>query len=202
MCRIWSSFAIAYIEMPDENTVISANETALKRARLLVEAQPQVFGHRARARAVVERHHEDAEEHHRRDRADPVEVARRDAVLRARRRHADDFLRAEVRREERQPADPRRQRPAGLEEVGAGLGVALEREADAEHEREDRRASASSRGRKGSSIGVIVIDCIRRAKREGSGRAIGQSTRAASVRLEAPAAARRRGARCSAWSSG
>ena len=30
MCRICSSLAIAYIEMPDENTVISANEIALK----------------------------------------------------------------------------------------------------------------------------------------------------------------------------
>ena len=28
--RIWSSFAIAYIEMPEEKTVISANEIALK----------------------------------------------------------------------------------------------------------------------------------------------------------------------------
>ena len=29
MCRICSSFAIAYIEMPEENTVISAKEIAL-----------------------------------------------------------------------------------------------------------------------------------------------------------------------------
>ena len=137
MCRICSSFAIAYIEMPDEKTVISANEIALKRARLLVEPQPQVLGHRARARAVVERHHEDAEEHHRRDRADPVEVAGRDAVLRARRRHADDFLRAEVRRDERQAADPRRASP-GPPERSAVLVVVLrlQREADPQHEAE------------------------------------------------------------------
>ena len=30
MCRICSSLAIAYIEMPDENSVIRANEMALK----------------------------------------------------------------------------------------------------------------------------------------------------------------------------
>ena len=63
-------------------------------ARLLVEAQLQVLRHRARLRAVVERHHEDADEHHRRDRADPVEMAGHDAVLGARGRHADDLLRA------------------------------------------------------------------------------------------------------------
>ena len=38
---------------------MTANEMALKPARLLVEPQLEVLGHRARARAVVERHHED-----------------------------------------------------------------------------------------------------------------------------------------------
>ncbi len=55
---------------------------------LLVESEPEILRHRARSRAVVERHHEDADEHHRRDRAHPVEVARHHAVLGARGRHA------------------------------------------------------------------------------------------------------------------
>ena len=119
----------------------------VERARLLVEPQPQVLRHRPRARAVVERHHENPEEHHRGNRADPVEVARRDPVLRARRRHPDNLLRAEVRREERQPADPRGQGAAGLKKVGARLRGAPEREADAEHEREvDEKQRPVERG--------------------------------------------------------
>ena len=136
MCRICSSLAIAYIEMPDENTVISANEIALKPRVFSSKRSRRYSGHRARARAVVERHHEDAEEDHRRNRADPVEVAGRDAVLRARRRHADDFLRAEVGRDERQPADPRRDRAPRLKERRARRRPLLQRDADAEDEGE------------------------------------------------------------------
>ena len=40
---------IAYMEMPEEKTVMTANEIALSAARLLVEPQPQVLGHRVRA---------------------------------------------------------------------------------------------------------------------------------------------------------
>ena len=47
ICSSWSSLAIAYIEMPEENTVMSANETALNGAGLLVEAEPEVFRDRA-----------------------------------------------------------------------------------------------------------------------------------------------------------
>ena len=90
--------------MPDENTVMIANETALKPRVFSSKRSLQVLGHRARPRAVIERHHEHADEHHRRDRADPVEVAGRDAVLGAGRGHADHFLRAQVRGEEGQPA--------------------------------------------------------------------------------------------------
>ncbi len=41
MCRICSSLAIAYIEMPEEKTVISANEIALN---------PRVFSSKRRRR--------------------------------------------------------------------------------------------------------------------------------------------------------
>ncbi len=135
-CSSCSSLAIAYIEMPEENTVISRERERVERPRLFVETQPQVFGDRTRPRAVVERHHEDAEEHHRGNCAHPVEMAGRDPVFRARRAHADDFLRAEVGRQEREAADPRRQRAPRLKEVGARLGVALQRHADADDERE------------------------------------------------------------------
>src|SRR5262249_30338870 len=71
-------------------------------------------------------HHEQADEYHRRYRADPIEVTGCDAVLRARRRHADDFLRAEIGGDECQPADPRRHRAACLKKVLAGLRVTFE----------------------------------------------------------------------------
>ncbi len=105
-------------------------------AGLLVEAQLQVLGHRSRARAVVERHHEDADEHHRRDGADPVEMRRRDAVLRAAGAHPDHFLGAEVGGDEGEAGDPGRNRPARQEEIGAGARLKLQQHADAEHEPE------------------------------------------------------------------
>ena len=47
----------------------------------LTKAQVQVARHRVGLRDVVEGHHDDAEEQHRRDRADPVPVRRQHAVL-------------------------------------------------------------------------------------------------------------------------
>ena len=105
-------------------------------ARLLVEAHAQKLRHAARLRAVIERHHEDAHENHRRNGADAVEVSRLQAVFGARRAHADHFLRAQVGADEGQAADPRRQRAPGLEKVLAGLHVALQGKADAQHKHE------------------------------------------------------------------
>ena len=107
--------------------------------RAVVEAQPQVLRHRADLRAVVERHHHEAEEDHRRDRADPVVVDRRDAVLGAVGPHAEHLDRAEVRRDEREAGDPRGQRAAREEVVEARPDVALRREADAEDDDEVRQ---------------------------------------------------------------
>ena len=77
-----------------------------------VGARPEPAEHelrdRAHLRAVVERHHHDAEEQHRRDRADPEVVDRRQPELGARGRHAHDLDRAEVGGDERQAGDPRR----------------------------------------------------------------------------------------------
>ncbi len=92
--------------------------------------------HRADLRAVVEGHHHDAEEEHRRDRADPEVVHGRQADLRAVRRHAHDLDGAEVGRDERQPGHPRGQRPAGQEEVERVRDLAPGQQADAEDDRE------------------------------------------------------------------
>ncbi len=105
-------------------------------ARFFVEAQLQVLRHGARLGAVVKRHHEHSQEDHRRDRADPIKVARHDAVLRARCGHADDLLRTEIGRKERQPGDPGGNRPAREKEGRAALHPALEHDADAENETE------------------------------------------------------------------
>jgi hypothetical protein len=105
-------------------------------ARLLVEAQLQVLGHRARLRAVIERHHEDRHEHHRRDRAHPVEVAGHDPVLGARGRHPHDFLRAQVGADETQRADPGWQRAPRLEEILRSADALAQHDADAQHEGE------------------------------------------------------------------
>src|SRR3954452_23838151 len=104
--------------------------------RLLVIAQPQVLRYRSDLGAVVERHHHDAEKYHRRDGADPVVVDGRRPVLRSVGGLPEDLDGAQVRRDERQPRDPRRQRATGQEEVGRVRDGALEGEADADDEDE------------------------------------------------------------------
>ncbi len=80
----------------------------VEEVRGLVEPAAQELRHAADLGAVVERHHHQAEEDHGRDGADPVEVHRRDAVLRAVGGHAEDLDRPEVGRDEGQPGDPGR----------------------------------------------------------------------------------------------
>ena len=105
-------------------------------AGLLVKAQAEKFGDGAGLGAVVERHHEDADEDHRGDGADPIELADDDAVLGARSAHADDFLGAEVGGDESQTADPGRQGATGLQVILAGFHETFECEANAQHENE------------------------------------------------------------------
>ncbi len=105
-------------------------------ARFFVETQPQVFRHGAGTGTVVERHHENTDEHHRRDGADPIKVAGEDAVLRAGRAHADNFLRAEVGGNKSKATDPCGYGTASQEKIRAGFHVAFEGRADAQHERE------------------------------------------------------------------
>ncbi len=105
-------------------------------ARRLVVAELEVLGHGPDPAAVVERHHEDAQEDHGRDGADPVEVDRGDAVLGRVGHHADDLEGAEVGREEGQARDPAGEGAAREEEVLARLHVFLERVADEDHDQD------------------------------------------------------------------
>ena len=104
-----------------------------------VEALEQVLRHAAHLGAVVERHHHQAEEDHGRDRADPVVVDRRDAVLGTVGRHAEHLGRTEVGGDERQPGDPGGQRAPRQEVVETALDVSLRREPDAEYDGEVRQ---------------------------------------------------------------
>jgi hypothetical protein len=86
---------------PEREQVDAADQDGRDRERggieevgRLVVATPQPLGHGAHLGAVVERHHHEPEEHHRRDRADPVEVHGRHAVLRAVGGHPQDLERA------------------------------------------------------------------------------------------------------------
>ncbi len=97
-------------------------------ARRLVVAELEVLGHGPDPAAVVEGHHEDAQEGHGQDGADPVEVDGGDAVLGRVGHHADDLEGAQVGREEGQAGDPAREGAAGEEEVLARLHVLLERD--------------------------------------------------------------------------
>ena len=105
-------------------------------ARRLVVAELEVLGHGPDAAAVVERHHEDAQEDHGRDGPDPVEVDRGDAVFGRVGHHADDLEGAEVGREEGQARDPAGEGAAREEEVLARLHVLLERVADEDHDQD------------------------------------------------------------------
>ena len=112
-----------------------------------VEPDRQELGDAAGLAAVVERHHHDAQEHHRGDGADPVVVRGRDAVLGPVGRHPDELDGSEVRRDERQPRHPGRQRPAGEQEVEAGGDGAAGHEPDTEYENEVERDQRHSRAR-------------------------------------------------------
>jgi hypothetical protein len=108
----------------------------VEQVRTVPEAPEQVLGDAADLRPVVEGHHHEPQEDHRRDRADPVEVHAGDAVLGAVRGLSEQLERAEVRGDERDAGDPRRQRAAGEEVVEAGLDLALRAEADPEDDDE------------------------------------------------------------------
>jgi len=105
-------------------------------AGLLVEAEPEVLRDASGFRSVVEGHHEDADEDHGGDGADPIEMTGDDAVFGSGGAHADDFLGSQICADEGQAADPGRDRASCEEEVVAGAHVALEGKSDSQDEDE------------------------------------------------------------------
>ncbi len=124
------TMAIEYILMPLIRTVMKAKLTAESSAGAVAVAQMQVAGDGVGLRDVVEGHHDDAEEEHRGDGADPVPVRGEDAVLIGRAGPAHQFERAEVGGDEAEAGDPGGHFAAGHEELFAGVGGALQVEAD------------------------------------------------------------------------
>ena len=108
----------------------------IESARLFVKAQPQVLRHGTRPRAVVKRHHENADEDHSRDGTHPVEMARRDSIFRAGRGHANHFLRSEIGRDEGEAAYPGRDGAPSQKKVRARLHAPPQHKSDAQHGRE------------------------------------------------------------------
>ena len=95
--------------------------------------QLQVAGDGVRFRDVIKRHHDDAEEQHRGDRADPIPVRGEDAVLIRRARPAEQFERTKIRGEEAEARDPGRHLAAGEEKIFAAFGESSEVKSDGEH---------------------------------------------------------------------
>src|SRR5215469_18653579 len=85
---------------------------------------------------VVERHHHQRQEEHRRDRANPVPVRCQDAVLIGGGCPPHEFQRSQVRREKAETGYPCRHLTAGHEEIFAGVGLSLQIPADGKYKRE------------------------------------------------------------------
>jgi hypothetical protein len=88
-----------------------------KRAGGGTEAEQEVAGDRVGLADVVERHHDEAEEDHGGDGADPVPVGGHDAVLVGVARPAEQFERAEIGGDEGEAGDPGGHFAAGHEET-------------------------------------------------------------------------------------
>src|SRR5438552_178228 len=82
------------------------------------------------------RSHHDAEKHHRRNRANPIPVRGKNAVLIGGTRPAQQLERAKVRRDESQAGDPRGHLAAGQKEIFAGLCESLQIKADSQNQKE------------------------------------------------------------------
>ena len=106
----------------------------IQQVRAVVEPPLQIFRHAAQPGYVVEPHHENSEENHRRDGAGPIPMVRHHPVLRAHRDHADNLERAEIGGHERQPRNPGWQRTAREKEVLGCFHPVLEPIANADDE--------------------------------------------------------------------
>ena len=127
---------------PGDEQLRHRERDRVDQVRAGAEAAPHELGDRAHLGAVVERHHDDAEEEHRRDRADPEVVHGRQADLGAGGGHAHDLDGPEVGRHEGQPGDPGRQRATREEEVDRvrdpPTGHQPDREDESEVDRDDQ----------------------------------------------------------------
>ena len=108
-------------------------------ARRFAEAQFEVAGDGVRLGDVIERDHDDPEDDHGGNGADPIPVHRQNAVLIGRRGPAHEFERTQVGGEETEAGHPSRHLASREEEIFAGLSEPLEVEADSEdgHEIQD-----------------------------------------------------------------
>jgi hypothetical protein len=95
--------------------------------RAFAEALVHELGHRTHAGAVVERHHENAEEHHAGHCADQIVMNGRHANLRAVRGHAQNLSGTKIGRAERQTGDPSGHRTSGEQEVLTGFLLPVDR---------------------------------------------------------------------------
>ena len=102
---------------------------------------------------VVEGHHDDAEEEHGGDGADPVPVGGEDAVLVSGACPAHQLERAEVGGDEAEAGDPGGHFAAGEEELFAGVGRALDVEAD---EDDDGEVEDEDEDVDGGELGELV----------------------------------------------
>ena len=98
------------------------------------ETQFQISRHRVGFGDVVERHHDQRQEQHRRDGADPIPMRRQNAVLVGRTRPAHQFERPQIGREKTQACHPRRHLPPCHEKVFAGIGSSPQIKANPQHQ--------------------------------------------------------------------
>ncbi len=107
-----------------------------KRAAGFSETQFQVAGHRVRFGNVIERHHDEREEEHGGNGADPIPVRGEDAVLIGGAGPAHQFEGAEIRGEETKAGDPGGHFATRHEEVFAGVRALLQIETNSENQDE------------------------------------------------------------------
>ncbi len=131
-----------HVDAAHENRHEAERDGRQTSARLTV-AELEIPRNRVRLGDVVEGHHQDAQQKHGGNRADPVPVRGQNPILVGGRRPAHQLQRAEVRRQEAQTRHPGRHLPPGQEEVLPRGHARLEVEADGqdgpEVNRDDRQ---------------------------------------------------------------
>src|SRR5262249_36277154 len=100
------------------------------------EAEPQIAWNRMGLGDVVERHHDQCEEEHCGNGANPIPMGGEDSILISGTCPAHQFQRAQVCGKKTKTSDPGGHGTASHEEVFAGVGAALEVEADDKYQRE------------------------------------------------------------------